>query len=370
VETYALVLLTGAVSVLTAVITATLTRRAERKNRLVEERETRLARYREPLVRAAFDLQSRLYNIVQMRFLQIYVTSEASANRTYAIRGTQWLLGQYLGWSEILRREIQFLDLGSSDRNIRLVQLDEAVREILATDRGDLPPRFRLFRVDQRAVGELMILEPQEKDQRRECLGYASFLRQYENRASRLAIHLDSVEQDLLFLAAHPDQAGRLVALQRTLVDVIDLLDDDRSRFSLDLRGKIPIGEPLSPDEAERSLVEPAGRPSQAHFRFTGPPWPYVERWASSRGYRTREHSSTDEGTRVYCCKGIAGVRVVEVRAANDWVTIAAELRSRRNIERVLARPDGRNASVSRALSKLCNDVNVLLVMFDRPTLR
>ena len=45
--------------------------RAERERRQLDA-EAVLSRYREPLLAAAYDLQSRLYNILHNRFLEIY----------------------------------------------------------------------------------------------------------------------------------------------------------------------------------------------------------------------------------------------------------------------------------------------------------
>jgi hypothetical protein len=64
-----------------------------------------VARYREPLVGAAFDLQTRIYNISTMRF-------SADGLSDYHINHTMYVFAQYLGWREIIRRDVQFLDLG------------------------------------------------------------------------------------------------------------------------------------------------------------------------------------------------------------------------------------------------------------------
>ncbi|MDP8909325.1 MAG: hypothetical protein M3N47_09480, partial [Chloroflexota bacterium] len=66
-----------------------------------------LTRYREPLAAAAFDLQSRLYNILELNFFDKFGGSHPRAEE--AIRTTLFRLAQYFGWTEILRRDIQFL---------------------------------------------------------------------------------------------------------------------------------------------------------------------------------------------------------------------------------------------------------------------
>lgn len=81
------------------------------KTRFVQERasadraKTLLDRYREPISRAAFDLQSRLYNIVRHGF-------QSRSATDYPEMSTLWIVGQWFAWNEILRREVQILDLG------------------------------------------------------------------------------------------------------------------------------------------------------------------------------------------------------------------------------------------------------------------
>jgi hypothetical protein len=135
------VLVPAMLGVVTAGITTTWRLRAERRVKKEEQLEALLSRYREPLANAAFDLQSRLYNIALMGFLPKYLGGHSHPeavirNTEYAIRSTQWLVAQFFGWTEILRSEVQFLDLGSLERNRRLVALQERVREAFATDRG------------------------------------------------------------------------------------------------------------------------------------------------------------------------------------------------------------------------------------------
>jgi len=68
--------------------------------------------YAEPLIAAAFDLQTRLYSIVQHNFLKA-----AAVERGYAEPSTLWLIAQYFAWVEILRREVQYLDVGVEKHN-------------------------------------------------------------------------------------------------------------------------------------------------------------------------------------------------------------------------------------------------------------
>ncbi len=209
------------------------------KEELVQEL---MARYREPLIRAAFDLQSRIFNIVRQGFLVKYCTDGTEGEREYAVRNTVFVLAEYLCWVEILRREVQFLDLGDVERNRRLVEWLEAVSDILSTDQRITDPGFRLFRGQQRALGELMIepIEAKDEPARGRCMGYAAFVAKLEAEPS-FARWFDKLEADVKRLAADPASAcERLIPLQQALIDLIDFLDDPPVRFPVAQRTKLP----------------------------------------------------------------------------------------------------------------------------------
>lgn len=82
-------------------------------------------------------------------------------------------LPRYLGWVEILRRGIQFLDLGRSRVNTRVMRQISRIGSSLARI-DPVSNELRLFRVQQRAIGGLMV-HPDGEPGRRRCLGYAEF---------------------------------------------------------------------------------------------------------------------------------------------------------------------------------------------------
>jgi hypothetical protein len=102
----------GAIAVLTAALVTAFVGPAWklRHDRRRDAAEV-VARYSRPLMQAAYELQSRIYNIDRLRFFTPNSLSDAY-RRSYAETSTLWLISQYLGWVEILRREVQFLDLG------------------------------------------------------------------------------------------------------------------------------------------------------------------------------------------------------------------------------------------------------------------
>jgi hypothetical protein len=192
-----------------------------------EERQELTNRFRDPVLWAAFDLQSRIYNIVSQRFLTVYLVHGSDEQRAYAQRNTLFLFAQYLAWVEIVRRSVHFLDLGDKQENRQVVNNFSRIGNILSSD-GFPGPLFCIFRGDQRAMGEIMIDNSAGGDLA--CIGYAEFCVKmdadpgFAQWFARLATHIDQ-------LAAVDQWHPRLVALQNNLVELINLLDPESIRF-------------------------------------------------------------------------------------------------------------------------------------------
>ena len=140
------------------------------KKREADSREAQTAalmsKYRDPLLRSAIDLQSRLYNIRRNHALQNFA-AKPQAEQEYLRTNTLYVFAEYFGWVEILRREVQFLDLGDLDLNRRLSELLVGITKAFGTSRynGEKPfdPTLKLFNGEQRALGEIM-MEPRSTD--------------------------------------------------------------------------------------------------------------------------------------------------------------------------------------------------------------
>lgn len=196
--------------------------------------EAVLARYREPLVTAAFELQGRLYNILTFRFLEKYLAHGDEAQRTYAVQNTLYVVAQYFGWSEILRREIQFLSFSDSRRSRAVADRQRRVIELFQSDDPELGRAFLIWRGEQRAIGEQMI---HEHNGRVECLGYAAFLNTGDGDVRRWFTRLESELSELAADGNAPKR--RLVELQHALVDLIHELDPQRMRYSDETLSKV-----------------------------------------------------------------------------------------------------------------------------------
>lgn len=91
--------------------------KAEADRRAQAEQTAR--RFREPLGRAAYELQSRIFNIVTRGFAEGYLGKSNDRTWSYAVKHTAFVIAQYFAWTELIRREIQFIDLGAGQLTAR-----------------------------------------------------------------------------------------------------------------------------------------------------------------------------------------------------------------------------------------------------------
>lgn len=206
-----------------------------------------MATYRNPLARSVYDLQSRLYNI--------HSGFRGGREMEYFRNNTLFVLAEFLGWLEIVRQEIQFLDADAeAPANVdpaaspdpaastrELQRRIDVVRDTLAerSRRAGTHDDLYVYRGHQRAIGELMIVEnPGSSGPAHACRGYASFVDRLDDPTFvRWFVRLG---QGVLEL---PDRRPvRVVRLQRDLIDLLDALDRDHVRFP-DRRDKIDRGE-------------------------------------------------------------------------------------------------------------------------------
>ncbi len=204
------------------------------------ERLDYMGRYRDALLWSAFDLQSRIYNILhgfdvsrrpgRRGFMGAFLVDGTEQQANYVRRSTAFVFAEYLGWVEIFRRDLQFLDLGDSKSNRQTMFLIATVSETLSAAVMSETECFRIFRADQRAIGELMI-DPGSKPGERRCLGYAAFCAMLASGGAP-AEWVQELISHVELAALEPDKAqDRLTRLQHQLIDLIDLLDPEGQRF-------------------------------------------------------------------------------------------------------------------------------------------
>jgi hypothetical protein len=203
-----------------------------------EQAEAVLSRYREPLLLAAQNLHSRIFTIVRHGILTEYLHGGDPDMERYGRDYTVYALAEYLCWAEIIRRDLRFLDLGAEQRNRELVRKLEYIQ--LAIADPSLPRAIRLFRGEQRAIGEIMMI-PTAKDESAEyeSLGYAQFCYRLEDDQT-FARWFQRLRDDIDQVAA-ADQAeqAQLIQVQNTLVDLIEFLDPEQLRLPARLRDRL-----------------------------------------------------------------------------------------------------------------------------------
>jgi hypothetical protein len=181
-------------------------------------------KFYEPLGRAAYELQSRIFNIVRGNFLEVYLLHGNDRTRSYAINHTVFVIAQYFAWTELIRREIQFIDLGADEETRQLAQLQHRIYAGWQTDKYH--PLLRVFGGEQHAVGERMI---QEGPRGPQCMGYASFVDYLDRGPDPLIRALKTDVESLGTSLA--DALPRLCELQHSLIDIVVFLDPEAIRF-------------------------------------------------------------------------------------------------------------------------------------------
>src|SRR5689334_5277277 len=188
---------------------------------------TLVARFRDPLLESAFDLQSRLYNVLRTGG----TFSSHRGRDDYYIPSTLFLVGQFFGWVEILRRDMLYSDIANIGEAQQLLLQVRGLQDLFSKTTGSFKDRRVIFRVVQRAIGEIMIDEAiitNGDHVRRSTIGYATFSSrlkddEFHRWFGRFEAALDTPPA--------PDEPDRLRAIQRALIDLINFLDPGSQRF-------------------------------------------------------------------------------------------------------------------------------------------
>lgn len=188
------------------------------------------ARYRDALMSSAYGLAARLYDISRGLLADSdYLEHEAQAeSQGYYHTSTLWMIGRYLAWVELLSRDRYFLALGTTSRGRGMLQSIEEVTKAfsLESDRSDR--YFRLFRAQQSAIAELMIVERESGGEvRSDCLGYATFTSKLEDKDDLVFRRwFETLSRDLKALAISRAESRRIIEVQHALVDLLQFLDE------------------------------------------------------------------------------------------------------------------------------------------------
>jgi len=243
-STSSLISLIGAViSAAGAIFAIVLNRRAAVRDRRLTADEL-AGRYRVPMLHSAYNLQSRLYNIGRQDFLGLFLTGGSPSEAEYARFNTVYLIGQFLCWAEILRREAQLLAPLHRGRDRDIVAAMEDIRSEMADSLSNHDPVLRIFRGDQRAIGEVMLTKTDQLAERVgprwDCMGYAAFVQSLADQQSAISRWIRPLVDDIDKLAAdYPAHQARVVAIQHRLILLVNLIDPEGDRLPLNQRGQM-----------------------------------------------------------------------------------------------------------------------------------
>jgi hypothetical protein len=233
--------ISGAVAVVGIVLSSFATVRTMRMQNELEMRRQRasrsneveeiMARYKNPLLRSAIDLQGRIYSIMKVDFVRRHMRSDDPEWGEYAKASTLFRVAEYFGWIETLRRGVQFLDLGDRERSQDLAALLQEISLAFANTHEFPSAAFRLFRDEQRAIGEL-ILEPLPGDQRGyQCMGYARFVERLQAEPNFARWFKRLGDEMALMIDPPRGYMDRLVSINDALISLLEFLNPGGVRY-------------------------------------------------------------------------------------------------------------------------------------------
>jgi len=254
-------LLSAAVALVTALLSVYATQSVPKLQARLKSSEV-ASRYRNPILYAAYDLQSRIYNIVQRPYIIEMLNSDDPKEKKYAVNSTLFLIAQYLAWAEAIRRGVQYVDLGKAGKTRDLVNRMAKIRHCFSTRTNVKELPFRIYRADQRAIGELMLqgrLDNQSGSMLWRCRGYAYFCAKIDDEQEQsFESRFGGLKSDVENLASDQNTARqRLIDLQHALIELIDFLDERRTYVPDDSRSKIDASERKNAS-SDQSLADAA----------------------------------------------------------------------------------------------------------------
>jgi hypothetical protein len=204
-------------------------------------------KYRDPILLSSVELCDRLHEITRqtpVSFLKADLLTEQVPrmihNRAddpyylqYKLISTIYRLSSFLGWLELYRQEVTFLDSGKAraNRNFercrRLIQSDLADGHLNEADDWEKWTDALIFREEQRAIGEAML---QKETGVTTVIGYGTFCQRFrtvdnDNQAKWLNVasnfildlQIDNKEKDFRYV--------RCLMLVNHLIELIEILD-------------------------------------------------------------------------------------------------------------------------------------------------
>lgn len=208
------------------------------KRKARREAENLLHKYRDPLLFAAEDLQSRLWGIFEADVLSFHGRSAHHEDSLFIY--TSFVLGQYFAWTRILRCQTQLLPFSIEEdkRLAKFIEILHSIQGVLLSNQfaKDEGTAFTLWRGHQMAIGEYMTEGTSGPDQL--CKGFYEFNSAWKAGATddHDAIHywfkpvVDGLDT-LIKKGPNAPDGNKLRRLQHLLLDLITVLDPHKHRL-------------------------------------------------------------------------------------------------------------------------------------------
>jgi hypothetical protein len=169
---------------------------------------------------------------MKVNFVKRHLENPDKGWAEYAKTSTLFRIAEFFGWIEILRRGVQFLNLGDQERSRKLSALLQQISLEFANTHKFPDSTFRLFRDEQRAIGELVI-EALPGDQRGyQCIGYAQFSDRLHHEPSFARWFSRLSDEMELMIDPLPGRIERLVGVHEALSSLLEFLDPGGVRYS------------------------------------------------------------------------------------------------------------------------------------------
>jgi len=199
-------------------------------------------KYRDPLRLSARELASRTSEIVE-HYPTVYLTTEALASRPerqiensiddpyfrrYKLLSTVYRICAFLGWIELYRQEITYLNSGRNTHSRELERAVELVRSDLADGQLNNAPdwdKWRdtlVFREELRAIGESML---ELRGTVRTVIGYGKFVEQFDAADPSPTQRWAWVVSNFVLVLETKRPDFRKVRLQRLVVHLVRLME-------------------------------------------------------------------------------------------------------------------------------------------------
>ena len=197
-------------------------------------------KYRDPIVLAALELANRLREIC-LEYPTDFLSSASLVGpaipsgqtsgrdqyfRRYKCQSTAYRLAALLGWLELYRQEIVFLDTGTNAANGRLQEILQQMRSDLADGHLNEASDWNewadtlIFREEQRAIGESLI---KQEGGVRIVASYGTFISLLEATDKRASQRWFQVLTNF-FLDPAPPKDFRRIRYCRLLIHLVDLV--------------------------------------------------------------------------------------------------------------------------------------------------